>query len=244
MPRVWQIVAMSVLPVVVELLGQRQLLRVGQLLRPTPFASPGSRRGQTRLGPLADEIPLELGQGPENMEDQLAPRCRRVDLLGQAPEANPPLRQGRNRLDQMRQRATQAVESPDDERVPRPEIRERFFKSRPAGFGATGDILEDPATSRRREGVALQVEGLVTSGDPGIANQHPRIVSKPMRNGKQRNGDFETDNGIAIARDCAGGDADLRAVAETSVSETWSRGLASHEDLRCCPLVTRSAQFS
>jgi hypothetical protein len=41
------------------------------------------------MGPLPDQVPLELGQRPEDVEDQLAARGRRVDLLGQRAKADP-----------------------------------------------------------------------------------------------------------------------------------------------------------
>src|SRR5262245_37661965 len=49
--------------------------------QPGPAAKPaaGPSCGKAGGGPLADEIPLELGQGPEDVEDELPARCRGVD---------------------------------------------------------------------------------------------------------------------------------------------------------------------
>jgi hypothetical protein len=60
------------------------------VVRDRPAAHPASclRRGETRLCPVPVHIPLELGQRPEDMEDQLAAAGRRVGLLGQALEAD------------------------------------------------------------------------------------------------------------------------------------------------------------
>ena len=105
------------LPAVVERAGQRQLLGIGQLLRPPAESPPRPRRGEPGVGPLPDQVALELGQRPEDVEDELAARGGGVDLLGQALEADPPLRQRGHHLDQVLEGAAQAIEPPDDEGV-------------------------------------------------------------------------------------------------------------------------------
>src|SRR5262245_7802173 len=55
-------------------------------------------------GPLADEVPLELGQGGEDVEDQLAAAGGRVDALPEALEPDPPLPEGGERLDEVAER--------------------------------------------------------------------------------------------------------------------------------------------
>ncbi len=65
----------------------------------------GTGRGQADLGSLTDAVPLALGQGPEDVEDQLAAAGGGVDLLGQAPEAAAPLMQVGARLEQVAERA-------------------------------------------------------------------------------------------------------------------------------------------
>jgi hypothetical protein len=74
------------------------------------------------MGPLPDQVTLELGQRPKDMEDQLAPWGGRVDLLRQTLEANAALRERRHDLDQVPQRPTQPIEPPNDKGVPVPEI--------------------------------------------------------------------------------------------------------------------------
>src|SRR3712207_8681398 len=54
------------------------------LPRPPPLPPTCPRRRQTRPGALADEVALELGEGAEDVEDELAAARRRVELLGQA----------------------------------------------------------------------------------------------------------------------------------------------------------------
>ncbi len=100
-PSVAQIVAMSACPPVIERSSELELLGIGQLLRPTTQSSTSARRGKARLRPLPDQVAFELGQGAKDMEDELPAGGGRVDLLGQALEADPPLRERRDHLDQM-----------------------------------------------------------------------------------------------------------------------------------------------
>src|SRR5271165_734481 len=46
-------------------------LALRQPARSTAAAAPRARCSQARVGALSDQIPLELGQGPENVEDEL-----------------------------------------------------------------------------------------------------------------------------------------------------------------------------
>src|SRR3954470_11405345 len=85
-----------------------------------PAARPGSL--QTCMGALHDEIPLELCQGPEDMEHELAATGRGVDLLLERPEADALLLQLSHGLDQMGEGATQPVQPPDHEGVARSQV--------------------------------------------------------------------------------------------------------------------------
>ena len=65
---------------IVELHRQRALVRIE--CRGAAAGSPAcAGRGETGLGALADEVALELGQGPKKMERQLAGGTRCVDRL-------------------------------------------------------------------------------------------------------------------------------------------------------------------
>lgn len=46
------------------------------------------RRSESGLDPLLDQRPLELGEGAENVEQELALRGGRVHLLGQRAEGD------------------------------------------------------------------------------------------------------------------------------------------------------------
>ncbi|CAA9563900.1 MAG: hypothetical protein AVDCRST_MAG19-2060 [uncultured Thermomicrobiales bacterium] len=57
---------------------QGDLLRVGQRLRSAAFPAARPRRRPAGMRPLPDQVALELGQRPEDVEDQLAARGRRT----------------------------------------------------------------------------------------------------------------------------------------------------------------------
>jgi len=84
------------LSLLVHLPGLPSLLR-GQLGRPTPDPATGPRRRQPSHRPVTDDLPLELGQRPEQVEYQPAASRRRVDALPQRPEPHPPRRPSRTR---------------------------------------------------------------------------------------------------------------------------------------------------
>ena len=67
-----------------DLLGGEQLGSAKQ-----PAACPGCHKAC--VGALPDEVPLELSQRAEDVEDQLSPAARRVDVLLEGAEANPPV---------------------------------------------------------------------------------------------------------------------------------------------------------
>ena len=75
---------------------------------PTTSAS-GSSCRQPGLCRLADHAPLELGQGGEDVEDQLA-TAGGVDLLGEALEADPSPLKTCHRLDRVRKRSPEAIQ--------------------------------------------------------------------------------------------------------------------------------------
>ena len=85
--------------VVVERARHYQLARCPKLLSVSPLSAPVPVPLPALPVPFRDQIALELSKGAEDVEDQLASRCGRVDLFGQALEANPPLTEHGERLD-------------------------------------------------------------------------------------------------------------------------------------------------
>ena len=60
------------------------------------------RRGQSCVDVLPDQVALELGQRPEDVEDEVAGVGGSVILRGQPPIADPPLSEERDNVDQKR----------------------------------------------------------------------------------------------------------------------------------------------
>jgi hypothetical protein len=61
------------------------------------------RRGQSCADALPDQVALELGQRPEDVDDEFAAVGGSVILLGQTPIADPPLGEDQDNFDQKRQ---------------------------------------------------------------------------------------------------------------------------------------------
>ena len=80
-------------------------------------ASPGRRKACEC--PLPDEVPLELSERSEDMEDQLPPARTGVQLLLQALEVDATALQVLDGVDEMPKRAAETVQSPHDKGVPR-----------------------------------------------------------------------------------------------------------------------------
>ena len=78
--------------------------------------------------------------------------------------------------DEVLERSAESIEAPHDQGVPGAKVGKRVVKARALGGAARG-VFEDPFAASLRERVALEVEGLVVGGDPGVADQH-RFVSR------------------------------------------------------------------
>jgi hypothetical protein len=84
----------------IEGVEQLQFLRV-QSPGAAPLPAASARRLQRGLGALPDEIVLEFGQGPKDMEDELAAGTGRIDLLSEALEPDAALLEQSHRLNQV-----------------------------------------------------------------------------------------------------------------------------------------------
>jgi hypothetical protein len=76
------------------------------------------------------------------------------------------------RLDKMWQRAAEAVEFPDHQRVAGPTGVEGRSQSRPVHLGAADRVSEQALTPGGVERISLQIEMLVSGRYSGVANQH------------------------------------------------------------------------
>jgi len=73
----------------------------GEPSRAPAEAATRTRRGQARVGPLADEVALELGQRPKHMEHQFATARRGIQVFLETLETNATLREVGDHLDEM-----------------------------------------------------------------------------------------------------------------------------------------------
>ena len=118
----------------------------------TPWAVPaqgltlGSRARcrHAREGAFPDELTLELGQGPEDVEDQPATWPAGVDRLGEAHERHPTSLQVPDDLDEVLEGPSEAVESPNHDGVPRSSLGEQVVQRRAGLELAAGPVDEDP----------------------------------------------------------------------------------------------------
>lgn len=99
----------------------------GQCPWPAAFAAPRSGSGEAGLGALADDVAFELGQRPEDMEDELPAGGGRIDVLGDALEPDLPVCQSPDRFDEVGEGAAQPIQAPDDERIACPDVVESLI---------------------------------------------------------------------------------------------------------------------
>jgi hypothetical protein len=116
-------------PLTVEGVGGqgRGLGLPGEPSRASAEAAPRARRGQARLGALADEIALELGQRPKHVEHQFATARCGVEVFLKTLEPDAALREVADHLDEMAKGPAQAVEFPDHQHVALAEMRQRLL---------------------------------------------------------------------------------------------------------------------
>jgi len=77
------------------------------------------------------------------MKDQLATRCRRIELFLETPQTDTIICQRLDCFYQVRQRASQPIEFPDHQDVASTTGLQRRRQPRPCGLGATRRIGED-----------------------------------------------------------------------------------------------------
>jgi hypothetical protein len=144
-------------------------------------AAAGPSRGQPGAGAFADEVAFELGQGGEDMEDELAAGGGGVDGLLEAAQSDAAVGQAGDGVDQVAEGAAEAVEFPDDQGVAGAQLVQELLEDRAVGAGAAGGLGEHPIATGRGQSVDLEVGLLVGGGDAGIAKQvsHAGTVSQP-----------------------------------------------------------------
>jgi hypothetical protein len=74
-------------------------------------------------------------------------------------------------VDQVPQRAAQAVQLPDHQGVAGAQLVQQLLEGGPVGAGAAGRLGEHPIAAGAPQGVDLELGLLVGGGDAGIAEQ-------------------------------------------------------------------------
>jgi hypothetical protein len=120
-------------------------------------AAAGPGRGQTSGRALADEVAFELGQGGEDVEDELAPGGGGVDGLLQAAEPDAAVGEAGDGVDQVPQGAAEAVQFPDNQGVARAQLVQDLFEDWAVGAGAAGGLGEHPVAAGAFQGVDLKL---------------------------------------------------------------------------------------
>lgn len=95
------------------------LLDGGELWAPTAFASTGAGSRQAVTGALGDQVALELGDGAEDLERQLAAGRARIDPLIEHAQVHPMLSETGRQIDQVAHAVAKSVQFRDDQDVAR-----------------------------------------------------------------------------------------------------------------------------
>jgi hypothetical protein len=77
---------------------------------------------QTCAYSLDNQIPFEFSNGAENCKDHLARGCARVDLFGERDELNTEGSECFEGTEQMRNRTSESIESPNDDDIETPLV--------------------------------------------------------------------------------------------------------------------------
>jgi hypothetical protein len=128
---------------------------------PTPVSVAG-------LEPPADQRAV-VRRGGEDVENELAAGGGGVDRLLKATEPDPAVGEAGDGVDQVPERAPEAVEFPDDQGVAGPELVQELGEGGAVGAGAAGGLGEHPIAAGPLKGVDLEVWLLVGGRDAGIA---------------------------------------------------------------------------
>jgi hypothetical protein len=142
-----------------------------------PAAGAASGTGGHKTGPraLTDQVALELGERCKDVKHQLACRAARLDLLGQALEADALLFQLANDAHEVWQTATKAIQSPHHKGVTlaqRLEAGQQFLAvGILAARGVGVEAVVGNASLAQR--VVLQIKVLVICRDSGVPDSLP-----------------------------------------------------------------------
>ena len=113
------------------------------------------------MRPLPDEIPLELGQGSEDVEDELPAAGGGVQLLLQRLDVHTPALKVPDGVDEVSEGTAEPVQPPDDKGVACSQVGECLRQPRPIRNRAGDRVGIELFAAGRRQGVLLESKGLV-----------------------------------------------------------------------------------
>jgi hypothetical protein len=135
-----------VLALIEELLSMPHLTWQ-QLRWPTALCASCSGCSETCKRPFFQKITLELCESPEDREDQLAPRGRRVDALAKTAKPDLTGREVFNESNEILQRTSESIETPDHNDVSAADVVKHLVQFGPACESPRCDIREHPIAS-------------------------------------------------------------------------------------------------
>jgi hypothetical protein len=163
-------------PRVVHLAGHPDLVEAHN-----PGAAAGPRGGQARVGALADQVALELGQRGKDVEHELAAGGGGGHRLLQAAEPDTPVGERSDGVDQVAQRPAKPVKLPHHQGVAGAELVQDAVQlggGWPARRRRHWLVGEHAVAAGRGERVDLEVKVLLGGGYAGHSQARRRPVSR------------------------------------------------------------------
>jgi hypothetical protein len=149
----------------------RRIERLGS--RSAAPSPPNARRRKTCQCAFPNQVALKLGERAEDVEDQLA-GTRRIDVLGQTPDADTTLLQGSNRLDQMLERSPQPIQAPYDVGVTLAQLELREVQTSRASAARTA--VKTAVTGRKFNRLSPHEMRLFEGQVGQESHLHPAVV--------------------------------------------------------------------
>jgi hypothetical protein len=111
------------------------------------------------------------------MKDEFSPGMGGVDFLGQGLESDASFFQGMDDFHQILERASKAIQAPDNQRIPLPQDFETRLEFRTVPVLAGNLLLKDLLTAGLGQCIELKLRVLVLGGHSGITNVHETVLS-------------------------------------------------------------------